>query len=1113
MEIIRMAAGGQANASEEEEFMWRYVISDIFKDHRRGYQPEVIRGLLPIFPPGSSPDNYMSNKETLLDSLITLNVGGRTLNTGVYDTLQSLPHLANGDIELKLFNTQCRYLFTVFNREEVDTPESVSIIKAATLNGWLNSTSIILTSDTSVHTDRILAHWTSPINEKYSRESVWDPAFRSEAGKCSETSPPNPTSVLYSRFNRNLDDKLSYLFINYDVYLAYDRRRVYLEYRKGDVLKRVNGDANTAGLILSLVEKAIRCFKGDAATLNKIEGRYIGKYSGDGCLRISQFRNTMLNAPCNQATFNYDMQLNETYDGIYFTGLLAAQSDAIWFHTNDKKRLIVFSKVNNQVEYIQGKVMRLLEMVIQNLGVFMSAEAKFQKKLAKVNVILNNFKTYRFLENSRETRPRDKYVEVLIEFTKYSILYNKSLKIEERLQEMRIKHTQLNDTINNVISDINNLIRSETPISEDTIKILENIQADISPYLQVYTDIKWASTLFTGDALQDVTIEDLVISKMASRHGVGWKVTYESVFKAITLNVDPNIKERVSRFFHANSTSAWGLDIIKNVYKILEGIPVDENTGGGGASAAAPAPAPAPLHIRFIDTLRNTLTPTLQTEFDLRMNTIGIPTPQRGGRYIHKKTYKSKKYMRKTTKVYKQRGGAFTVDSYRQELEIHANFINKFLKVEDLSANHLVNSTFNYIILSNPLALLRKPSPTQEQPKRDRSRSRDRDATQVKSDQRGGATNVYEYNMDFLEFYEDILGKDHPSIIRLLNRYSIMNYVNKNSLNDIEKSVHTLEDMPGSLPDPMKEVAIDAIYKVKASVLAIHDMCKSDIVSHPEYIDITDEIDVHLGQAHTFLKVAESAYAAGKEYADSKYDKAIEYLEEVLKLYSALPSASAGAATEVTDSAGAGVMATDESIIVEGTGYASPPPEQIIPKSYPFSPDQWDIASQSQATLAEESALQSQAQSQFVSPFTSPRRARPPPTARELSIALGSAASGSHESANESEVHMGSSAAGASAASGSYVSANESEVHMGSSAASGTSHLETITLTSLLDKIEAAKTAIKQERQEKQSNATPENVPMVEPRANAGGASARRLTFSTSSNRKPQRKTQRKPRR
>ena len=1093
-----MAAGGQANANAEQEFMWRYVISDIFKDHPSGYQPVVIRGLLPYFPLDSSPDTYKSNKENLLDSLITLHEGGRTLQTGIYDDLQRLPHLANGGIELKLFNTNCRYIFTVFdNREGVHTADSVNMIKAATLNGRPDTTGIILTTDTSVRTDAILNLWTSPINAKFSRESVWDPAPRSERNKCVETSPPNPTSVLYPKFEGNLEDKLSYLFLNYDVYLGYNNNRVCLEYRKDGELKRVNGDANTAGLVISVVEKTIRCFKSDAATLNKIEDRYIGKYSGDGCLRISQFRNTILNPPCNQPTFNYDMQLNETCDGIYLPGLLAAQSDAIWFHTNDKKRLIVFSKVINQGEYLQAKYAKLLTYVRQNLEVFSSVEANYRAKLGSVAEILARFMNYRFAEPLSFY----KYIQVLKEFTKYSILYDKFLIIQRKFNEMTAKYRELNNATNNVIVTIRNLntpaengeIIEEMSV-ENKIKLLEKVQSAINPYLRINTDISWALTLFTGGKLQDVTIEELVIKKMASSHRVGWKVTYESVFNAINPSIDSSVKQRVSRFFMSKTLSAWGLDIINKVYEILQGIsfPVDE---GGGGGASAPAPEPRHLHTEFITKLRNTLDTTLQTEFDLRVNAIGIPTPQPtpqiGGKYIHKKTYKSKKRVRKTTKVYKQRGGAFTPASFRTELQSHLDFITNFVDIDEpedgeimnsTNVKNMFNTTFSYLESDEPTKIRgRRPQRTSSEIIDDRNRSRSRKRgdkqkgfNQEGFKQEGGATNVYEYNMDFLEIYKHILGENHPSIIRLLNRYSIMNYVNKNSLSHIEKSIEKIkiEDMPDAENDSndsivkmlTKQVATDAILKVKASVLAIREMCKSDIMSHPEYTRIIDAIDVHLGEAYTFLKVAEVAYDAGGEYRSSRYDKAIQYLQEVLALY---PVSAATEDMPTSGNSGSG-------------GGASPPREPRETFSSVLSPQRKPVAARvfasPAATQSQESGLESQALSQLFSPVFSPIR----------------------RVSDEAEAQR--------------------VVHAAASKLAGS-----VTLKSLLEKLNVAMGDIKQISQvptNESMEASPTNESMEAPapknnrpvsrRMSTDGPSARRLFFNESPN---SRKTQRKPRR
>ncbi len=1110
----------QTRAGDAEyAFIGSYVKGDIKKDHPQGFADGIADHIIAINPSRAGVPPVMG-KEDLLDSLITLTVNGEQGRTNnIYNTLQVLPANTRGEIKLNLFNPACKYRFQVFDRN--NDIENKEAIRQATLQGWPDTTSIILTSDTTNHKERILTTET-PIHEKYSRESEWDPAKRTEAGKCVENYISNPTGVLYPKYEGDFTDKLSYLFLKYDIHLVRKKYKVHLEYISEGKPKRVDGDSNTAGLILQLVNKATRCFNdGDNnyITLDDIESRYIGKYCGDGCLRISQFRNTILNQgdaqQCKERTFEYGMQLNETLDGNYFTGLLAAQSDAIWFHTNHingKRRLIVFSKVIDRQGYNNERLRMLSTKLYKDLKTFSDNISNYDNNMYKISEKLKFFTDYHFTQKTSRDTVKQAYVNVLKDFTKYSILYDKYLEIRKKFIEMFIKAGEHANILRNIQQQLSNVteespsnplgsIINEENSNETKIKKLEKIQSDIYPYLRMNIDKSWVSSLFKPNGtLQDVTIEDLVIKKITASHGVGWKVTYESVFNTITLECDsykPSLSQRVSRFFMSKNTSAWGLDIIKKVYGILKEIstPVD-NSIGGGASAS---PSSRALHTEFITELRNTLDTSVQTEFDTRMQSIDIPVPttpltQGGGRYKHKKTYNSKKRLRKTTKVYKQRGGAFEKGNLIQELKEHLHFLNEFFKAEEDQRVHqtsvgtgvargvAISSAEGTGMSNSPgdvkiVKLVESTFGNYSGIKRTRSNINLGNSEVTKKDK---SRNSYEYKMDFLEFYKDILKGDNNLIIILLNRYRIMNYINKNSFSDIEESIKKIR--VGDMPDPMrnaeitndsiikiltKEVTTEAIDKVINNIIAIRVICKKDILTDAEYIDITADIDGHLGEAHEFLKVAEVAYEAEKEYFSSRYEPAIQYLQEVLTLYPVVV---------VTGAAGA---STPE----ENADYASQPPNQSVRTGF-FTPSRpvrpVDPRFSQTSTVAGPS----------VETDSAPPDSAPPAA---LSMEVGS-----DDSYNVSGAH----ASGASEV--------ESIVENDRSATK--IFLDGLNL-SLMGKLKYTMDAIRDTM-----NKSVSNVPMggnSRPTP-AGGASARRLTFNTGSNRRnqtPRRKTQRKPRR
>ena len=401
-----------------------------------------------------------------------------------------------------------------------------------------------------------------------------------------------------------------------------------------------------------------------------------------------------------------------------------------------------------------------------------------------------------------------------------------------------------------------------------------------------------------------------------------------------------------------------------------------------------------------------------KTEFVSLLRNIGIRyTPQGGGAYLHKKTYKSKKRLRKTRKIYKQHGG-MTSTEFNTELKEHLYFLNNFFKAEKgvqktsggagggvindhTSISNIFGSKFDYLnqTLQHDERQQRGRSMNRTpRTKRNASRSRNRDAKQQR-ELRGRVykpinkpINFYEYNMDFLEFYEEILGKDNSYINTLLNRYRIMNYLNKNSFSDIEESIKRIR--VGDMPDPMrnavdndsiikfltKQVTNEAIDKVKTNIEAIREICKRDIESEDGYIDITAEIDGHLGKAHEYLKVAEGAYEANQLYLSSRYELAIQYLQEVLTLYPVVVGASAVAATSDVNMLTSGNVADGPSPQSEASNrrrnnILSQPPE-------PPSPSQ-ATESQSRMGSPDRSPRSGSAvPSQFGSPFGSPVGAR-----------------------------------------------------------------------------------------------------------------------------------------
>jgi hypothetical protein len=1077
MEIIRMASAGatsqptpeapqiQTRAGREEyAFIGSYIKGDIKKDHPQGYIERIANDIIAE----SRVVRYapVMEKEDLLDTLITLIPTGQTItiyNTNIYKTLQNLPHDASGEIRLNLFNRNCIYTFKVFDRANVNAED----IKQFTLGGRGGESRILLTSDTTHHKEEILS---PEINEKYSRESIWDPASRTAVGKCTENYGENPTGVLYRKFEGDLTDKLSYLFLKYDIYLVNQNNKVHLEYRKGDTLIRVNGDSNKAGLVLDIYNKVRQCFINQVSVpAEKIESRYVAKYSGDGCLRVSQFRNTVLNpgggagggAGCMPTTSEYDVQLNETIDGNYFTGLLAAQSDAIWLHTNDKKRLIVFSKVIDPDRYNEEKLKMLNQKLKKDLRIFNANKDNYIRLSQELGEYIENFKRY------FDTYAPQSYVDTLKNFTNYSILYKKCL-------ELQTKYSNRQATIER--SEVLSAAATLTIGREEqlTIENIKSINEAIHPFLTYAYDVSWKDVLFKRDGtLQDVTIEDLIVRKLAPNQ---WRITYESVFNAVNPDAtsSPTLASRVTRLFTSKTPSAWGLDILKKVYTILEEI--DRTAGAGGASGGTGGTTSArnSLSHTFIDKLKESLTPTKKTEFVSLLGNIGITYTgsQSGGAYLHKKTYKSKKRVRKTRKIYKQHGGAINKEQLEEELRVHLTFLTNFSKANTTDqhggnpAKTIFESSFGYF----------------DTPASSRAVSGAPSSGAVSGAPTSGDVPI-EIVLDPLEFYENILGKGDQTILILLNRYNIVDYVNKNSFRDIEESIKRIRvtAMPDPLPDAVensndsfikiltKEVTIEAIDKVIKNIIAIRVICKRDIYTDAEYTVTTDDIDRHLGEAHEFLKVAEVAYEAEKEYLSSRYDKAIEYLQEVLTLYPVVVVAGAAAAGASTVAAGASTpirTATGEFFTPTGPGRGR---GGVLPSS--------------PAPTIADSSLEA---------HSAPPDSAPP---ARLSVEVGS--DNSFTASNVSGAHA----------------SRASDVPSAINDRSATKiFLDNLNL-SLMDKLKFTIHVIRDTKNKLASNDAMGSNSRPTP---AGGASARRLTFNTGSNRRnqsPRRKTQRKPRR
>ncbi len=823
-----MAAPGAASQTTaggaEYRFIGSYIKGDIKKDHPKGFLEGIANRIIPPL----AQDAQVMGKEELLDSLIKLSVDGQQeRNANIYKTLQDLPVDTTGTIDLKLFNPDCTYTFQVFNRDNDDVNKE--LIQRVTRGRRDPDISIILTSDTSNHTDLIL---TPQISQKYSRESEWDPAQRSQVGKCLEDYRSNATGVLYPSFH--VTDKLSYLFLNYNIYLVHKNGKVHLEYINTEGRpQEVDGDSNKAGLALVIYEKAIGCLIADVTTVirpDKIESRYVGKYCGDGCLRISQFRNTLLNqgagggaGACKRTTFDYDMQLNETYDGNYLTGLLAAQSDAIWYHTNDKERLIVFSKEIHMETYYQEKFAMLLEKLKKDLKTFNENNEKYTKLLSDLGKDINNFKTYfndyRLVGKS--------YVDVLKDFTNYSILYKKCLELQRKYSNIQ---TTINE-MNAVTAEEGLLVIAGVQMSiEDTKEYLDKIR----PFLKLEHDLRWKGVLFKSDStLQDVTIEDLVIRKIIGSHGVGWKVTYESVFKAVDPDAtsSPTLASRVTRLFTSKTPSSWGLDIVKKVYTILEEI--DPTAGGSaGGSAGGATSVRKSLSHTFIDKLKDTLkTKAKKTEFVSLLGNIGITYTglQTGGAYLHKKTYKSKKRLRKTRKIYKQHGG-MTSTVFKTELETHLTFLKKIFRSNDTSeetTKSIFENHFNPYVENTPLSsgasggLLMLANVAME----------------------ANSPNSPQIVLDPLEFYEAVLTPTNPAIITLLNSYKIMHYVDKNDLNDLQNSIIRQ-------PTTLQPDSIESINNLHKNIIRI---CHTDISSSEDFEARCEEIDNNIKEAYRIV--------------------------------------------------------------------------------------------------------------------------------------------------------------------------------------------------------------------------------------------------------------------
>ena len=697
---------------EEAQFYTNFVHCDVKKDHPQGYDERIVQGFLPY-----DYINKIQNpsKEGLLNSLLTI-VENPELEA--YNTFQNAAANTRGSVQVNLFNKE-KYTYAVFDR--TDTPYSVEGIRQATISG-VGDVELVKITDTSNHTDRIHNLWNqgeSPILQVRTREVQMDPATKIAADARSvgnldmfyvESKPPkNPTHIVYPPYNKS--DNLSHFFCKYPVYVVYDgiqrdryTLKVHLEYIKDGKTIIIKGDSNKAGIVFKILDKAKQCFSLNNIPDERIESGYIGKHSGDVLMVLSQFRDTFLNHvndPNNIRNTKGKHIIFESSDTNAINKAFAVGTDCIWLHTNDKQRIIVFTKVTNEAEYLLKRAFTTLKSFLQQISMLGKVIVAIDKNLEKVKEILSNFKSYPV--------KGDNYVDILKEYTQYAVLYDRIKSIEKRKSKLEEVRRGANNIIERALSMFTTAEEWETQIKQkgytpelykEIISQLDPYDKAISPYLCLDIDISWANTIFRKNgSLSEIDISELTLLSNADPRKYEDVLKYDDVFKCVNLEVPG--AEASRRISTNKTTSSWGLDIIHMTHDILKKIDESdsqEELSGAASSVAVPIRAE-----EFISSLYQSVPGNKKDKFIEVIQSVNInfQVNQSGGSRLYRNTYKKSKkgkMVRKTSKVYKQFGGS---KEFINEIVEHINFMIALSSSKDTETDKSIFEEFGINIIEN----------------------------------------------------------------------------------------------------------------------------------------------------------------------------------------------------------------------------------------------------------------------------------------------------------------------------------------------------------------------------------------------------------------------------
>ena len=640
--IAQAAAQAAAEAAaeqliqREEKWMTNFVHCDVKKDHGSGYNYDIVQGFLPAAAPYA--ENNVS-KEDLFDVLI----GG----LGFYDFLRGVAFPGNrGYIAVNLFHN-ATYEYRLFSKNDFKKSHVVQQIQTATRGTLGLGTSFLKISDTTNHTDDIHKLWDNsadtgnPIIQARTRAVQMDAAFKMMPNKVGndamfyieDKSPPNTTSVLYPSYYT--ENKLSYLYCKYPVYIKHNgvkadkyTLKVGLSYIKNNKSVDIDGDLNTAEFMFKIVEKIGGCFGMSSPDI--LEAGYIGKHSGDVLQVLDAFRDiNLVHYTGNNTPYQHQAGAPSIFETIDINAASKAFSTGvycIWLHMKDK--LVVFTKVIDELSYLRNKYKNLYKAVEAKYSILPSIEATLE---SNKDELLEMIKGCNIQFETILSSTDSSYKKFLETCAKYSVFYEK----------LPLLHERIND-LNEKLEKIRKLLQQRESVltvneAEDNKKIYLIVIEQLEEFIRLLDnnlnlDGELAAIRNLLGEMQTIEFNDIIISNEGTRK----EITYGSAFDCIDLDVENG---RSKRILADKFSSAYGLDIINMTYKKLS----IELPGGE---------SPSTKHTRFIEELYRRVGRDKQEIFISLLESIGIRLVSIGG--SRKTLKKNKKGVRKT---YKQTGG------------------------------------------------------------------------------------------------------------------------------------------------------------------------------------------------------------------------------------------------------------------------------------------------------------------------------------------------------------------------------------------------------------------------------------------------------------------------